>query len=101
MEIEKFKTYESTHKGMDVNGIIDLMDTLQKMSAAIDMLKSMKPKSIEKKILHLLMNTKKTLENLYKMLKRLVLILINSKIYQNQDILNEKWVLNQDVVKKQ
>jgi hypoxanthine-guanine phosphoribosyltransferase len=51
MEIEKFKTFEGAHKGMDVNGIIDMLDTLQKMSEVAEMLKETKPKKIRKHIL--------------------------------------------------
>lgn len=52
MEIEKFDNF----KNKDVGGFIDLLDTLQKMSKVIELLKKTKPTTIEKKILTYLKN---------------------------------------------
>lgn len=54
MEVKDFKTFESDHKGMDINGIIDMLDILQKMSSVSDALKNTKPNIVRKKIISFL-----------------------------------------------
>ena len=54
MEIEKIKTFEGFHKGMDINGIINMINTLENMSSLIDTLKITKPKRIKQNILSFL-----------------------------------------------
>ena len=63
MDIKDFKTFESEHKGMDVNGIINMLDTLQKMSIIVETLKSTKPNIVRKNIISFLSNNDGNLDD--------------------------------------
>lgn len=54
MDIKDFKAFEGTHKDMDVNGIINMINTLERMADLIDMMKITKPKKVRLNILSFL-----------------------------------------------
>ncbi len=62
-KLEDFKSFEG-YKGMEVGGIIAMLDTLQKMSDVAEMLKATKPKTIQKKILSFLKNNEGNIDEM-------------------------------------